>query len=246
MKDPVFSGRDVADAVQVASRSLGLPAETLRFVVLERGSAGGLGVGGTPALIAVLLEGASGGVAGAPAGARGGRGAARAEEPRRPRALLTSLVRDLGRAAGLELSAELEENDEGLLLRLGGADRDFFLEEDGEVLKALEHVLHKVAQGENEPRRLIVECEGFRTQRDEALRRRALLLAEQVVADGRPRRTEPLNSYERRIVHVTLAEVSGVRTFSVGEGADRRVTVAPADRGDTPGDPSAGPPSEPA
>jgi spoIIIJ-associated protein len=233
MKDPVFSGRDVAEAVEVASRSLGLPAETLRYVVLERGTPGALGVSGTPALIAVLLEGAS-------AGGGGGRGPARPEEPRRPRALLTSLVRDLGRAAGLELAAELEETDEGLLLRLAGPDRDFFLEEDGEVLKAIEHVLHKVAQGENEPRRLIVECEGYRTRRDDALRRRARELAEQVLADGRARRTEPLNSYERRIVHVTLAEVPGVKTFSVGEGADRRVTVAPAD-GAGPDGPSAEP-----
>jgi spoIIIJ-associated protein len=222
MKDPVFSGKDVADAVQTASRSLGLPAETLKYVVLERGAPGALGIGGTPAMIAVLLEAAGG-------PARGARPAPRTEEPRRPRALLTSLVRDIGRTAGLELSADLEETEEGLLLRLGGADREFFLQEDGEVLKALEHVLHKVAQSENEPRRLIVECEGYRAHRDDALRRRALLLAEQVLADGRPRRTEALNSYERRIVHVTLAEVQGVRTFSVGEGADRRVTVAPAD-----------------
>jgi spoIIIJ-associated protein len=238
MKDPVFSGKDVPDAVQVASRSLGLPAETLRYVVLERGTPGGLGLGGTPAMIAVLLES---GAAGA-GSARAGRAPARAEEPRRPRALLTSLVRDIGRAAGLELGADLEETEEGLLLRLGGADRDFFLEGDGEVLKALEHVLHKVAQSENEPRRLIVECEGYRAHRDEALRRRALLLAEQVLADGRPRRTEALNSYERRIVHVTLSEVEGVRTFSVGEGADRRVTVAPADAGAGPGDPPGGGP----
>ncbi|HVR71059.1 MAG TPA: R3H domain-containing nucleic acid-binding protein [Vicinamibacteria bacterium] len=239
MKDPVFSGRDLADAVQVASRSLGLPAETLRYVVLERGSTGHLGVGGTPAMIAVLLE-AAGGAEGV---ARGGRVAVRPEEPRRPRALLSSLVRDLGRAAGLELTAELEETDEGLLLRLDGADRDFFLEEDGEVLKALEHVLQRVAQGENEPRRLIVECRGHRTRRDDALRRGALQLAEQVLADGQPRRTEPLNSYERRVVHVTLGDVAGVRTFSVGEGADRRVTVAPAEAA-APGD--AGTPAEPA
>ena len=224
MKDPVFSGKDVADALQAASRSLGLPAEALKYVVLERGAPGALGIGGTPAMIAVLLEAAGG-------PARGARPVSRPEEPRRPRALLTSLVRDIGRTAGLELSADLEETEEGLLLRLGGADRDFFLQEDGEVLKALEHVLHKVAQSENEPRRLIVECEGYRAHRDDALRRRALLLAEQVLADGRPRRTEALNSYERRIVHVTLAEVHGVRTFSVGEGADRRVTVAPGEAG---------------
>jgi spoIIIJ-associated protein len=238
MKDPVFSGKDVAEALQAASRSLGLPAESLRYVVLERGAPGGLGIGGTPAMIAILLEGAAGGT---PAG-RAGRSPTRTEEPRRPRALLTSLVRDIGRTAGLELSADLEETEEGLLLRLGGADRAFFLEEDGEVLKALEHVLHKVAQSENEPRRLIVECEGYRAHRDDALKRRALLLAEQVLADGRPRRTEALNSYERRIVHVTLAEVQGVRTFSVGEGADRRVTVAPADGGA--GEPPEAPPEE--
>ena len=236
MKDPVFSGKDVADALQAASRSLGLPAETLRYVVLERGTGGALGVSGTPAMIAVLLEGAA--VAGGGAGARSSRPAARAEEPRRPRALLTSLVRDIGRTAGLELTADLEETEEGLLLRLGGADRDFFLQEEGEVLKALEHVLHKVAQSENEPRRLIVECEGYRATRDDALRRRAMLLAEQVLADGRARRTEALNSYERRIVHVTLAEVEGVRTFSVGEGADRRVTVALAGAGEPPASPA--------
>jgi spoIIIJ-associated protein len=234
MKDPVFSGRDVAEAVQVAARSLGLGAESLKYVVLERGTPGGLGVGATPALIAVLLEGSAGAARG------GGRAPARPEGP--PRARLSSLVRDLGRAAGLELTGELEETDEGLLLRLGGADRGFFLEEEGEVLKALEHVLHKVAQGENEPRRLIVECEGYRTHRDEALRRRALQLAQEVLADGRLRRTEPLNSYERRIVHVTLAEVRGVKTFSVGEGADRRVTVAPADAEGP--DPAEGAPSE--
>jgi spoIIIJ-associated protein len=224
----------VADALQSAGRSLGLPPESLRYVVLDPGTAGALGVGATLAKIAVLLE----------AGAKGAanetsrRGVE--SEPRRPRALLTSLVRDLGRAAGLELSADLEETEEGLLLRLAGADRAFFLEDDGEVLKALEHVLHKIAQSEGEPLRLIIECEGYRAHRDEALRRRARLLAEQVLADGRPRRTDPLNSYERRIVHLTLTDIEGIRTFSVGEGSGRRVTVARAE-GSTPEAPAGAP-----
>ena len=50
-----------------------------------------------------------------------------------------------------------------------------------------------------------------------------------VRGDGRPRESRPLNAYERRIIHVAISEEPGLRTFSVGEGADRRVTVAPAD-----------------
>ena len=56
MSDPVFTGQDVADAVATAARSLGLEAARLRYVVLDPGRPGGLGVSGSPARIAVLLE----------------------------------------------------------------------------------------------------------------------------------------------------------------------------------------------
>jgi spoIIIJ-associated protein len=73
----------------------------------------------------------------------------------------------------------------------------------------------------------VVECEGYRDHRDHKLRERALELAKAVEADGKPRRTEPLNSYERRIVHMIVSERPALETYSVGEGADRRVTIAP-------------------
>ena len=75
-------------------------------------------------------------------------------------------------------------------------------------------------------RRLFLDCEGFREQRDEALRQKALGLAAAVRADGTPRLTDPLNAYERRIVHMAVAEEPGVITYSVGEGDGRRVTIA--------------------
>jgi spoIIIJ-associated protein len=67
------------------------------------------------------------------------------------------------------------------------------------------------------------------------LRGEALELAAAVLEDGQPRLLGPLNSYERRIVHVALAEDPRVRTFSVGEGSDRRVTIAPAEPGSSGG-----------
>ncbi len=80
--------------------------------------------------------------------------------------------------------------------------------------------------GGEEPLRL--ECEGFRERRDAGPARPALTLATAVREDGVARTTGPLNAYERRVVHVALSQVEGVVTYSVGEGSDRRVTVAPA------------------
>ena len=230
MSDPVFSGQDVPDAVASAARSLGLEAARLRYVVLDPGRPGGLGVSASPARIAVLLERR-------PAGEARPAGAPRLppREDRQPtvprtgdvRADIRALVRVLGEAASADLSAELEEGPDVLLVRLQGAGCSMLLEEEGEVFRAFEHVLQRAYRGRLESRRLTVECEGYRDHRDRRLRERAMELARAVEADGKPRRTEPLNSYERRIVHMIVSERPSLETYSVGEGADRRVTIAP-------------------
>jgi spoIIIJ-associated protein len=138
------------------------------------------------------------------------------------------VVRALGEAASLQLEVEIEEGEEALRVLLGGGDRYFFLEEDGAVLRAVEHLLLRMFARDVAPLGIVVECEGYRELRDEALRAQARDLAAAVATDGKPRTSPALNSYERRIVHLALAEVEGVVTFSVGEGGDRRVTVAPA------------------
>ena len=93
------------------------------------------------------------------------------------------------------------------------------------MLQALDHLLQRVAQQEGLGRLSLV-CEGYREWRDEALRKKALGLAQEVLQDGQGRSTGPLNSYERRIVHLAIEAVPGVTTVSVGEGSDRQVTVA--------------------
>jgi len=152
-----------------------------------------------------------------------------------PRAAIRAFVRELAESGELDLTAEVRETEQRTVVQLFGAGRDILLERGAEGLVALDHILQRAFAHEVQPRRLVLECEGFREARDAALGARAKELADAVLADGRPRETEPLNSYERRLVHVALAEMPGVRTFSVGEGPDRRVTVAVR----TPDDPPA-------
>ena len=228
MSDRAFTGRDVADAVAQASRALGVPAERLRYVVLEAGRPGGHGIGDTPARIAVLVEG-RGGAAAPPSETRGSDDRGNRAAPAGLAATVRSLVRSLAEAAGVDLAAELEETEETLTVRLEGPGCALLLEEEGGVLQSLEHVLQRVAARPGARPRVVVTCPGYRETRDDSLRAEARALAHAVKADGRPRESRPLNSYERRIVHMVVSEEPGLRTFSVGEGADRRVTVAPAE-----------------
>jgi spoIIIJ-associated protein len=247
MSDPVFTGQDVADAVAAAARSLGLEASRLRYVVLDAGRPGGLGVSASPARIAVLLERRP---AAESRGVPGVRPRVEEERPRttrgdaQPRAPRTgdvaadirSLVRVMAETAGVDLAAEVEPGADGLTVKLQGPGCEMLLEEEGEVFRALEHILQRAFRARLTEGRLAVQCEGYRNHRDGRLRDRALELARAVEADGRPRRTEPLNSYERRIVHMVVSELPALETYSVGEGADRRVTIAPRRKdGDDPG-----------
>lgn len=231
MKDAVFSGRDVAEALQAGGRALGLPPDALRYVVLDRGAPGVLGMGGTPARIAILLDSLEP-AKGAPAAHEAGSGPTeeeREESRDDPRAGLRRILRALAEAAGLEIDVGIEEAADILTVRLGGVGREFFLGAGGETLKATEHLLQRMFARDIAPRRLVVDCEGYRELRGERLRALALELAAAVRRDGAPRTTGPLNAYERRIVHIALSQEPGIRTYSVGEGAERRVTVAPAE-----------------
>ena len=113
-------------------------------------------------------------------------------------------------------------------MQISGPDHEFFFgsEGNGDVLRATEHLLQRTYGAEFLPRSLRVECEGFQERRDRALADRARELAEAVRGDGEPRSTEPLNAYERRVIHVTLNDDADVTTHSVGEGSSRRVTIA--------------------
>jgi spoIIIJ-associated protein len=232
MRDRVFSGSDIEEAVALAAAALGLPRPEVRYVVLEAGSAGGRGLKPTPARIAVLVEEEP-----RPGGAapRGGEGVRPREdeagrEPQDPRAGILATMRELARAGDLDVDTALEEGEEIVTVRLRGRDVGFFLGQDGRgaPLHAAEHLLQRLYGEALRPRALRLTGDGFRERLDEALGEDARALAAAVRGDGQPREFPPQNAYERRVVHLALQGEPGVVTFSVGEGSSRRVTIAPA------------------
>ena len=237
MKDQVFEGATVEDAVAVGARAMGTTPVALRYVVLDPGQASVRGLEARKARIAVLMDAGGAGRPPVPASA------APVSAPTPPSgsagapgtvaevaADIRELVRELARAADADITAEVEATDDAVLVRLGGPGKDLLLDDEADVLESLEYLLQLMYRRAIGPRRLVVDCEGYRADRDRDLREEALALAAAVAKDGVARKTRALNSYERRVVHTTLTDHPGVHTFSVGEGGDRRVTVAPGPR----------------
>jgi len=227
VKDRVFTGRDVSDALASAASALGLPESGLRYVVLDPGTPGERGLQPTPARVAVLLE---------------ERRAAPAEAPvasgpvADPAATIRGLLRAITETAGIDAEVEIEEGPASVVVRVDGGDPDFWvgLGGRGEVLHAVEHILQRCVGEAFGERPVRLRSPQLQERLDAVLVEEAHRLAAEVRADGAPRETAPLNSYERRVVHMALGDEPGVTTYSVGEGATKRVTVALAPPAETP------------
>ena len=129
--------------------------------------------------------------------------------------------------SGLDLSVSLDSVSEGASLDLDGGDAELLLAEGGEALEAIQHLLNqafgrKLARGE----RLVCDVRGFRATREAELRAMAQHAANQVRSSGQPFTFGAMNSNERRILHLTLADTPDLQTESIGEAKDRRLKVS--------------------
>lgn len=141
---------------------------------------------------------------------------------------LEDLARSFVEAMGLKLTVSAVAEQENDRLELEGQDAWMMTEKKGAALDAFQLILSKVAERKFGPeRRVVVDCEGSRRGRDQELEKIARDTAEKVLRTSQPVEVEPMNPYERRIVHLALSEAKGVATASVGEGFIKRVKISP-------------------
>jgi spoIIIJ-associated protein len=227
MRDLVFSAATIAEAVEVAAAALGVEPGNLRYVAIEAGSPAVGARAGVPARIAVLAE--RRGTESAPAT----RPAARPEAPASGSTLLRARLAELGdvisRASDEEIRFELDDDGEALVVHVRADDDSALLSsEGGETYRAIEHLLRRVALQTTAADRVVISNPACRDRREQALRQMAEKLAASVLDDGVPRVMERLNSYERRLVHMALTDMAGVRTRSEGAGEARLLVIEPA------------------
>jgi spoIIIJ-associated protein len=138
-----------------------------------------------------------------------------------------SFLESLFKGTGLNLTVAVKETPTECLLDLSGPDSDLLQAEGGELLQAVQHLVSQAfGRKLGEGQRLVCDVEGFRATREAELRAMANLAADRVRTTGAPFVFGEMNSNERRIIHLTLAECEDLYTESVGEGAARKLRVA--------------------
>ena len=125
-----------------------------------------------------------------------------------------------------EITAAFPEN--GVILRLAGEGLGVIIGRRGETLDALQYLCGLVAnRQEGDYLRVTIDSGNYRQKRERTLEQLAKKLSGNVVRFGRPATLEPMNPYERRIIHSTVSKLEGVTSASIGEEPNRRVVISP-------------------
>jgi len=216
MKQIEISAPTVEDATSRALKELGVGSDRVKIEVLSEGRAGLFGMGKEDARIrASVLEGEAG-----------------ENRAKVAREILADLLGRLDLPADIQAEmaavADEEEQAQPIVLEISGDELGILIGRRGQTLAALQYILRlMVTQKLAAAVPLVLDVNGYKKRRYESLRTLAQHIAEQVTVSQRSFALEPMPAYERRIIHLALAEHPAVTTQSVGFGEARKVTVVP-------------------
>ena len=141
----------------------------------------------------------------------------------------TAIVDFLNRvitAFGIEATVHVEETADGPRFNLTGDEAEILVRHRGEPLKALQHIVDSsYGRGLEGEKRVFIDALEYRKGKDIELRQMAKFLAQKAKDSGLDQQLGPLNPYERRIVHMAVAEVPGVTTESIGDAFSKTVLI---------------------
>ena len=240
------TGKTEDEAVAAALEELGVERDDVSVEIIERAKAGFLGIGAVPAKIRVSWESdepdveelpaaqaeaepeaAETAVPAAQSEKAEAKTAAPADEPAEyaaVRSFLTGLLEHMGVEADIELS---EREGGGILADLSGPGMGAVIGRRGETLDAIQHLTnYAVNRGNEKHMRISVDAENYRAKREESLVHLAEKMAEKAIKYKRSMALEPMNSYERHVIHTALQNYEGVTTASSGTEPNRRVIVS--------------------
>ena len=252
-KTIIVTGKTIDLAIEAALTQLGLSRDDVSVQVLAQAKSGFLGIGATPAKVEVTYE-APDLKPEAPKSALGAASRSKpkapkveapkpeAPKPAAPKAepkayvpaepgsveekievFVKGLLEHMGSQA---VPHAWKEGDNNYYVDLVGDDLGYLIGRRGDTLDAIQHLAnHSINRGIEGHVRINVDAEAYRQKREESLRRYARKKAQQVLKAHRRTTLEPMNAYERHVIHAALQDTDRITTYSVGTEPNRRVVI---------------------
>ena len=250
-----FNAATVDEAVEKASATLGLPAEDFSYEVVDTGSDGFLGIGARDARILVEVPATAAQDTGEepaeddaepveddaePAGAEApatldlsevleeSPGAENVAVPEELLGEVRDLVTSIVEAMGFEARIDVYDAGSFIAVDVAPDNTALFIGQKGETIDGLQYLVNAAIYRKRDfVKRIILDAEGYRQRRVEAIQGIAHRTARRAIRERRTVELPPMNPSERRIVHLFLRDNPKVTTFSEGTGENRRVKISP-------------------
>jgi len=198
------TAKNLDDAKKLAAEQLGVSIDDVLYEVLENATSGIFGIGAKPCKISAWCE--------------------EAPETNKASEFLNKILPLMGIDAVVEVNEGAENS---LDINISGEKMGVVIGRRGETLDALQYLTSVIVNKcSDDYIKVTVDTENYRAKRTETLEKLATKVADKVIRSGRNMTLEPMNPFERRIIHSTLQSNDDVTTYSVGEEPNRKVVVS--------------------
>lgn len=207
LKKTEATGKSISEAKANAAEILGVDEDLISIEVLENASSGFLGMGAKPCKILAWIEDEN----------------AECDSASKAEEFLNRIIPLMG----VDATISSFEDEDALRINMEGDKMGILIGRRGETLDALQYLTSIVVNKDREEYlRVTLDTENYREKRKEVLEKLANKIADKVVRNGRNMTLEPMNPFERRVIHSALQNHDMVTTSSIGEEPERRVVVS--------------------
>ncbi len=221
IKETIATGRTVEAAVAEGARELGADPGSVTYEIIEQPKKGFLGFGEAPAKVKVFYTVIDEDVA---------------------VSFVKRILADMDIDATVSVTTDTRAKRDRLI-NITGEQAGSLIGHHGETLEALQYLVNLAAARAEQPEdgeevnlnRYTVDIENYRARREQTLRRLAHRMSDRALKTHRSVALEPMNPYERRIIHAEVQGIAGVTTASTGAEGNRRVVIYPGDTAGKPG-----------
>lgn len=202
-KEAIKNAKNIDDAKALALAELGVSEEDVDFEILEEGSKGFLGLGSKDAKVKATMKDI-------------------------PSFAAKQFLNDVFGAMKLDVDVNMSKTDDGLDIDLKGDNMGIVIGKRGDTLDAIQYLTSLIVNHESDDYiKVSIDTENYREKRTESLIALSQRIADKVIRNGKKFTLEPMNPYERRVIHANLQDNASVTTYSVGDEPYRKVVIAP-------------------